>query len=79
VPVILAVDKNAGTAGNVDLTWSGNNSPYDVYQATDCTNVFGSLFDSSAGNTYNDITPPGASLVCYSVLATAPGPAPPPE
>jgi hypothetical protein len=77
VPVILMVDKNAGTPGNVDLTWSGNNPPYDIYQATDCTSVFSRLFDTSVTNEYPNITPPGDDLVCYNVLATAPGPAPP--
>ena len=77
VPVLLTVDDGI-MPGDVDLSWSGNNSPYDVYESTDCTNVFSSFFDTTASNNYNGITPPASSLVCYSILATAPGPAPPP-
>jgi len=79
VPILLTVDRNASTAGNIDLSWSGNNAPYDIYQATDCTDVFNSLFDTTSANNYDNIAPPAASLVCYSILATAPGPAPPPR
>jgi hypothetical protein len=78
VPVILMVHKNGITPGNVDLTWSGNNSPYDIFEATDCTNVYAAYYDMTPSNSYPDITPPVADLTCYSVLATAPGPAPPP-
>ena len=77
VPVILTVDDNAGTPGNINLSWSGNNSPYDIYEATDCTNIFGTFFDTTPANDYLNIAPPAADLVCYSVLATAPGPPPP--
>jgi hypothetical protein len=76
VPVILSVDKNAVTAGNVDLSWSGNNPPYDIYQATDCSNVFAGYFDTTAANSYPDVAPPEAGLVCFNVLASAPGPVP---
>ena len=79
VPVVLAVEKNVVTPGNVDLSWSGNNAPYDVYEAVDCANVFASPFDVTSSNNYDDITPPVASLVCYSILATAPGPVQPPS
>jgi len=78
VPVLLTVERNSITVGNVDLSWSGNNSPYEVYESADCANVFGSLHDATPSNHYDNITPPGAALVCYSILATAPGPAPPP-
>ena len=63
---------------NVDLSWSGNNAPYDLFQSTDCGNVTATPFDSVSGNSYADVTPPAAALVCYRVFATAPGPAPPP-
>ncbi len=77
VPVYLTVSRNAGDPAHVDLSWSGNNPPYDVYQATDCSDVFGSFFGSALGNAVTDIPAPASGLVCYSVLATAPGPVPP--
>jgi len=79
VPVVLQVDRNASTAGNVDLHWSGNNPLYDIYQATNCANVYGFHFGATANNDYSNIAPPAAPLVCYSVLATAPGPIVPPD
>ena len=78
VPVYLAVDDTIGIPGNVDLSWSGNNSPYSVYQSVDCTDVFSSLLTTTTANQLTNVMPPAATLVCYSVLATAPGPAPPP-
>jgi len=79
VPVLLSVERNASTPEHVDLSWSGNNAPYDVYQATDCSNVFAAYYDSTGANSYVDIAPPGESLTCFSVLATAPGPVPEPS
>jgi len=79
VPVELVVARNAIDPQHVDLIWSGNNPPYDVFQATDCANVFAQYYDTTGGNAYPDVTSPAASLVCYQVLATAPGPAPPPD
>ena len=78
VPVLLTVDRNGIVPGNVDLSWSGNNTPYEIFEATDCTNVFSYPFGTTSANNYDDITPP-SGLVCYNVLATAPGPAPPPN
>jgi len=78
VPVILFAERNVVRPDNVDLSWSGNNSPYDIYQSTDCAAVFSFLLDTTASNFYDDIAPPPARLVCYSVLASAPGPVPPP-
>lgn len=78
VPVVLTVGKNNANPGNVDLSWSGNNPPYDVYQSTVCSDVFGSFLDTAPNNGLPDVNPPAVTLVCYNVLATAPGPAPPP-
>lgn len=79
VPVVLTVDRNDGMPGNVDLTWSGNNPPYGIYQGTDCSDIFASFLTSTTNNGLANITPPLAELVCYSVLATAPGPTVPGE
>jgi len=79
VPVVLTVEKNVVTPANLDLSWSGNNSPYDVFESTNCASIFASPLTTTPNNTLTNITPPVATLVCYSVLATAPGPAPPPS
>jgi hypothetical protein len=79
VPVVLQVDRNPVNVGNVDLYWSGNNPLYDIYQSTDCTDVYSTYHASTANNDYTNISPPTATLVCYSVLATAPGPIVPPD
>ncbi len=73
-PVVLTAASTPGNPANVDLTWTGSNAPYAVYQSTNCANVFGSLLTWTTANSYLDIAPPAATLVCYSVLATAPGP-----
>ncbi|ANM31385.1 hypothetical protein ABI59_20120 [Acidobacteria bacterium Mor1] len=78
VPVVLAVDRNDVTPENLDLNWSGNNPPYSIYRSADCGDVLSSLFDSTPANDYEDIAPLASSLECFNVLATAPGPAPPP-
>ena len=78
VPVNLFLNKDTVVRENAALTWSGNNSPYDLYRASDCTNVTGSLLTSVATNDFTESSPPAAAVLCYSVLATAPGPAPPP-
>jgi hypothetical protein len=74
VPVVLAVDRNGGTPGNVDLFWSGNNAPYEVFRSDDCANVFGGFFGSTSSNTFENLAPPPGELTCFNVLATAPGP-----
>ena len=79
VPVFLFVDKNAIDPEDMDLNWSGNNDPYDLYRTDDCTDVFASYLDTTALKDYTDVTTPTVTLLCYSVLATAPGPAPPPQ
>jgi len=78
VPVLLTVTQNPVDPTHVDLAWSGNNPPYLVYQATDCASVTSFYFDTTATNDYPDVAPPAASLVCYQVFATAPGPLVPP-
>jgi len=78
VPVVLQAEKNGTAPDDVDLTWSGNNSPYDIYAGTDCTDIFSHYLTQEAGNAYTD-SPLPAGLTCYSVLATAPGPIAPPQ
>ena len=78
VPVFLSVEKNAIDSEDMDLNWSGNNEPYDLYRTDNCSDVFSFYLDTSFINDYTDVTTPPAKLLCYSVLATAPGPEPPP-
>ena len=78
-PVILTVVKNGTTPTNPDLAWTGNNPTYQLYRATDCSAVFSTLIGSQSPKAYTDIAPPAAPVVCYNVLATAPGPIPPPR
>jgi hypothetical protein len=78
VPVILHVQRNAGDPEHVDLSWTGNNPPYDVYQSADCADVHGTYYGTTYANAYPGVVPPPSPLVCYSTLATAPGPEPPP-
>ena len=73
VPVILTASRNPSNPDDVDLAWSGNNSPYDIYASTACANIFDHYLAQEVGNTYTD-SPGPADLTCYSVLATAPGP-----
>ena len=78
VPVVLFADKNSGDPEDVDLSWSGNNSPYQLYASDDCTNIHAYWLTTEASNSFTDSPPPDA-LTCYSVLATAPGPLRQPE
>jgi len=77
VPVVLAVNKVPAQPGAVDLAWSGNNAPYDIYRATLCATVYSGVFATTAESPYTDSSPPTEALTCYNVLATAPGPLPP--
>jgi len=74
VPVILTGVKNGTTPADPDLSWTGNNSPYSMYRATDCSAVASGYLLTQPGQTWTDTVPPAAQLVCYSVFATAPGP-----
>jgi hypothetical protein len=81
VPVVLAVNRDPGDAAAIDLTWTGNNALYDVYSSSNgrCASLFGAVPAGTTANAYVDSTVPEEPLVCYSVLAVAPGPlAPPP-
>ncbi|HET8948828.1 MAG TPA: hypothetical protein VFQ07_17750 [Candidatus Polarisedimenticolia bacterium] len=80
VPVVLAVNRNSVDPAAIDLTWSGNNAFYDVYSSTNasCASLYGSVPSSTSANAFTDGAPPPAPLVCYSVLAVAPGPVAPP-
>ena len=73
-PVVLSVDHTLGMTGQIDLAWTGSNPPYSIYESTDCIGIFDSLLATTTSNDQPGITPPAGSLVCYSVLATAPGP-----
>jgi len=73
-PVLLMAQTNPGNSQNVDLTWTGHNAPYAVFQSSNCTDVFSALFATTPDRRYDNISPPPAALVCFNVLATAPGP-----
>jgi hypothetical protein len=76
VPVVVTVDRGSSPP-EVNLQWSGNQDPFQVYQSTDCTGVFFAPATQTSSNQLLDVdTVPG--LTCFNVLATAPGPAPPP-
>ena len=77
VPVLLSVAKNPTDSELVDLGWSGNDPPYEIFGSPDCSGIFNSLLATTTSNSYVDTAPPALGLTCYSVLATAPGPAPP--
>ena len=80
VPVLLTVHKNGTTPADPDLSWTGNNAPYAVYrQNAGCTTVFANFLTSQTPQAYTDAAPPAGPLVCYNILATAPGPVPPPS
>src|SRR5206468_9246247 len=74
VPVYLLMRKNPADQEDLDLLWTGNNPPYNIFRSTDCTNVFSSFFTTEPENAHTDTSPPPDRLVCYNVLATAPGP-----
>jgi len=57
----------------VDLSWTGNNSPYAVYRSTDPAAIFQGFLVTEPTNAYTD-APPVVTIWYYSVLATAPGP-----
>jgi len=77
VPVYLSVEQNGLNPDDVDLDWSGRNGPYDLYRSNDCSDVFDGYLDTTPDNDYTDLTTPVADVLCYRVLATPPGPAPP--
>jgi hypothetical protein len=79
VPVVLTVDQDPVDPENIDLSWSGNNEPYEVYRSADCGAVLGGLLTQLNANSYDDDTVGVGGLHCYRVFATAPGPAPPPQ
>ena len=78
VPVVLQVERNAIDPERVDLSWSGNNAPYDIYATTDCVDVASGFFSTTSANAFDDLSTATPALTCFKVLATAPGPAPPP-
>lgn len=78
VPIVLAVDRAISNAELVDLEWSGNAPPYDIYVADDCAFVLDSLYGSSSDNFLLDVSPPAATLVCFKVVPSEPEPPRPP-
>lgn len=78
VPVLLTMRKNAGDPSHYDADWTGNAPPYLVYRSTACADVFSAYLATSLPNDWTDVAPPPEALACYNVLATAPGPTPPP-
>lgn len=73
VPVYLTVHKTLSEPSHVMLQWTGNNPPYGLFRSPDCTEVFSGPLASETSNAYDDV-PPSDHLICYNVLATAPGP-----
>jgi len=73
VPVILMVTRDMGDPDWPRLDWSGNNAPYSIYRAIDCSQIFSGLYDSTGEKYYTDESPPSEDLTCYNILATAPG------
>lgn len=76
VPVLLRIDRNALDPTHVDLAWSGIDAPFEIYQSAACDDIFGGFLASTGTNSFDNIIPPVAELVCYRVLPTAPGRAP---
>ena len=74
VPVYLLMQKNTLDPDDLDLQWTGNNPPYSIYRSADCPNVFASSATTDFEPHHTDTSPPPGPLVCYNVLATAPGP-----
>lgn len=75
VPVILFLSGSPDETVSYDLDWTGNNAPYALYRSAACSDVFagGPLLSVSPSN-WTEGAPPSGDLVCYNVLATAPGP-----
>ncbi len=76
VPVLLSVDRGIDPEA-VDLSWSGTNDPYEVFQATNCDAVFGAPLTTTVANLLDEVGTASGGLTCFNVLATAPGPLPP--
>ena len=72
VDVVLAVDRNDANEDDIDLSWSGNSPPYDIYVANDCSNVLGSFYSSSSSNSEEGVTVPSGDLACVNVVPMAP-------
>lgn len=78
VPVVLSANRTTGQPQSIDLAWSGNDAPYDLYRAESCATIYSSIYATTSNNAYTDASAPTSGLTCYSVLALAPGPVPPP-
>lgn len=73
VPVVLTLTKSGV---NPQLDWSGNNAPYSIYRASNCADTFNNYYAGTTAKTFTDTSPPPDNLICYDILATAPGNSP---
>jgi hypothetical protein len=69
VPVVLAVDRDVSEDLTCDLSWSGNDPPYEIYVAQDCSAVFQSLYATSSDNSLPDVVPSVGGLTCFNVVS----------
>ena len=74
VPVTLYVRKHPSMPEQLDLEWTGNNPPYEIYRSASCPGVFSTSFATELTNAHLDASPLPDMLSCYNVLAAAPGP-----
>jgi len=72
VPVVLAVARSASEDLACDLSWSGNDPPYEIYVAEDCAAVFQSLYATSSDNSLSDVVPATGGLTCFNVVSMTP-------
>lgn len=80
VPVLLTLNKSASPNFYPVLNWTGNNSPYSVYRVGNaCNTVFANFLTSQTPQSYTETAGVAGPLTCYNILATAPGPVPPPS
>ena len=72
-PIFLSVEKDPVVPSNPHLLWTGSDTPFVVHRSVDCATLSLSPHTAQGGNSWTDPSPPLATLVCYSVVATAPG------
>ena len=74
VPIVLAVDREDPEDLSCDLSWSGNDPPYEIYAAEDCAAVFQSLYATSSDNSASDVSTAGSRLTCFNVVSMTSAP-----
>ena len=72
-PVVLTVEPDAMVPTNPHLLWTGTDAPFVVHRSLDCAALGPNPHTTQGGNSWTDASPPAGTLVCYSVVATAPG------